>query len=434
MAHVADGGAGSGGGGGEGSGSTRFSSPPGLEGAGELHGATGVEAVRQALMSEIDGKVTAKVDELWKKANTMMGQVLKKQQESTERMREEITRCLEKQKVLEQEKDELKQVLLTLSERLRALSVIAAANSAVAGGGGSGWGGSFCIGSPGAFGSGASTATGLNASPCPAKSRPDSLFASPGAGGASATLEAPLPELPPFPFPAAMPSTTTPLCLAEALGGPNRSPFGTPAPSGAGSGVGGGTPVLGAGTPQQPPMALSLANSLASPIEVFSFTLRKADETELGLNLNVQEGGKVLNVEGIRADGAVDAWNRQCMGGACPGKAVMVGDKIIGVNTVAYDPEKMLEECKEKRLLRLTIFRGDGPLPDVSTLGITQPQAGAAAGKGCMGMRAEASEFVPRGFGGKASGVGSPGSVAAATADAAALAAAADTAALAQLL
>jgi len=366
---------------GEGGQAARVSSPPGLEGAAALEGA---EAVKAALVREIDDKVAAKVDEFWQKGKVMLSHVLKKQQESSERLAAEIAKCLEKQAALERENGELKQVLLNLSGRFGVLSSVLSGGAAATAecGGGSGVFGSPC----GGF-SGAAAAGVLAGTPVTAKAE---------SFGGGETL--PLPEVPPFPFPAAAPHTTMPLCLAEALGGSSRSPPGTPVPP-----ASGGSSALGGNKipPQQPPMALSLANSLhmsPPPPEVFSFTLRKADGKSLGLNVNEDE--RVLVVEGIRVDGAVDAWNRQCMGGTCPGKVVKRGDKIIRVNDIENDPAGMLEECKEKRLLRLTIFRGDGPLPEA---------ADAAGGRGsATAMRAEASEFVPRSAPGEAAAPTAP--------------------------
>eukprot|EP00435_Cladocopium_sp_Y103_P040697 s950_g11.t1 len=100
------------------------------------------------------------------------------------------------------------------------------------------------------------------------------------------------PEVSAFPFA----SMAAPLSLAEALSSSLSSPV--------------------------PPTPLSLAKTLAGeaaspavptapwPPQVFSMTLRKADGAELGLNVKALDSQKVVLVEGIRADGAVEAWNR----------------------------------------------------------------------------------------------------------------------------
>merc|ERR1719408_432190 len=113
---------------------------------------------------------------------------------------------------------------------------------------------------------------------------------------------------------------------------------------------------------------------------IFSFTLRKADGSDLGLNVSHHEDDKALRVEGVRPEGAVEAWNRQCVGSTASEKAIIAGDRIISVNGVVSDPLKMLEECRDKQLLKLTVVRGEAP----------------AAPK-TPGLRADAPEFVPPG-------------------------------------
>jgi hypothetical protein len=39
-------------------------------------------------------------------------------------------------------------------------------------------------------------------------------------------------------------------------------------------------------------------------------------------------------------------------------------DKIICVNGIAYDPEKMVQQMREEMLLCISVHRGDGPLPE----------------------------------------------------------------------
>lgn len=106
-------------------------------------------------------------------------------------------------------------------------------------------------------------------------------------------------------------------------------------------------------------------------------TLRKADGAQLGLDVKPLDGPKVLLVEGIRPDGAVEAWNRQCVG-TNPERAIIAGDQIVSVNSVSYEPDKMLEECRDKQLLKLTLVRGE----------ISEHAS--------LSMRADASEFVPK--------------------------------------
>jgi hypothetical protein len=126
-----------------------------------------------------------------------------------------------------------------------------------------------------------------------------------------------------------------------------------------------------------PSVPVSLAGHLLPTPVCFSFTLRKADGTDLGLNVSHHEEDKALRVESVRPEGAVEAWNRQCYGSASTEKAIIAGDRIISVNSVGGDPAKMLEECRVKQLLKITVVRGEAPKP--------------------TSMRAEASEFVPGG-------------------------------------
>lgn len=345
-----------------------------------------VDAMKAALMQDVDNKISEKVEELWQKGSRMVHQVKKRQEENTELLSGEIARCLEKQRALEQDNEQFKQALHALTCRLACLNVPGLAPP----------------GNGAATSSSDGATTPVPSSPAPAASRTavtppgdrqrsaahrsssnhhELASPAPSYGAAAPESSAGMPELPPWPFPAGAPPSTTPvegappLSLMEALG---HSPLGpTPAPA------------------RQPPLALSLADSLPpSAVDVFSFTLRKADDTHLGLNVSHHEADKVLCVEGVLPEGAVDAWNRQCMNGAYPEKAIMVGDRIVRVNAVTYDPARMLEECKDKQLLRLTICRGDGPLPELPQQGSDSKPAEKPAAK-LTALRAGASEFVP---------------------------------------
>ena len=57
----------------------------------------------------------------------------------------------------------------------------------------------------------------------------------------------------------------------------------------------------------------------------FTFTIRKADGLDLGLNILHHELDQILRIEGVRPDGAVDAWNRQCASGTAADKMVCPG-------------------------------------------------------------------------------------------------------------
>jgi len=189
-----------------------------------------------------------------------------------------------------------------------------------------------------------------------------------------------LPDLPPFPS-SMQPAVAAPLSLAEALGA--QTPQQRTQLSLAASLSPGGVPV-----------AAEVLGPQYSPGH-FTFTLRKADGTDLGLNVSHLESDKELKIEGVRADGAVEAWNRQCHGSMTSEKAVMAGDRIISVNNVSHDAVKMLAECKEKQLLKLTIVRGDRN--PAAAAGKVAAAATAASKAATTTMRADASVFVPKG-------------------------------------
>lgn len=89
---------------------------------------------------------------------------------------------------------------------------------------------------------------------------------------------------------------------------------------------------------------------------VFSFTTRVANDSFLGLEMKQTDSGNYLKVTFVDPGGAMHAWNKQCIHGPASGKAVMPGDTIVRVNN-ATTPAEMLEECREKWLLRFTVQR-----------------------------------------------------------------------------
>jgi hypothetical protein len=145
----------------------------------------------------------------------------------------------------------------------------------------------------------------------------------------------------------------------------------------------------------------------------FSITLRKADDTSLGLSVTTNEESKVLIVERIVPGGAVESWNRQCCGDATAERVVIVGDRIICVNGIENDVDKMLEACSTQRLVKLTVARGPGGTR-ARTTAAEHAHSRQAAGKqpnevreqaeqqvalknAAHAMRTKAPEFVPIG-------------------------------------
>lgn len=145
----------------------------------------------------------------------------------------------------------------------------------------------------------------------------------------------------------------------------------------------------------------------------FTVTLRKADDAGLGLQISREDSEDGLTVEGIVPGGAVEAWNRQCVGdfatgsigmfsagGPGPQRAVLVGDRITSVNGITRDAPKMAEECANQRLLRITVSRGGASsVMPAARLGKLAPSSCATSLAGPWGsMRTGAPEFVPAGM------------------------------------
>lgn len=302
-----------------------------------------VDEVRRSVLEEVDAKMADKMKTVWSSGNKMIKKLEEETLQKNAEMRAELQKCREKQDALQLENEQLKACIARMVPQMNMLV--------------------------GYFGG---LAVPKLASPVMATSN-GAAHAEPSTGSTSATdgvvdsspefafgagSYPPLPAVPDFPFPTspALPTPATPLSLAEALG--SEAPTSASVP-------------------------VSLMGSLPPPSQgqkIFSFTLRKADNTVLGLNVSHQEEDKALRVEGVRPEGAVEAWNRQCVGSSASEKAIIPGDRIISVNGVVNDPAKMLEECRDKQLLKLTVVRGEAPVAPKTP-----------------GLRADAPEFVPPG-------------------------------------
>jgi len=134
----------------------------------------------------------------------------------------------------------------------------------------------------------------------------------------------------------------------------------------------------------------------------FSITLRKADDVSLGLSVNADEGeDKALVVDNVLPGGAVESWNRQCFGDATGERVVVAGDRIVRVNGINGDLQKMLEECTTQRLVKLVIARG----PASVRLRVEATRGGSGQAPMAMDLtpekvstlRRRAPEFVPAG-------------------------------------
>jgi len=116
-------------------------------------------------------------------------------------------------------------------------------------------------------------------------------------------------------------------------------------------------------TPQLPPPSPSPFFSLGGSL-LFMFTIRRADGVELGLDVMVDEVNQELTVRNVIPNGAAEAWNRQCFAGPYSSKAIVPTDRIVGING-RCDCQGMLEECRERQLLKIFVVRGDLPHMDI---------------------------------------------------------------------
>jgi hypothetical protein len=320
--------------------------------------------VRASILEEVDAKVAEKMKDLWTRGNKMIKKVEEDSQLKNTTILAELEKCREKQDSLKTEHEQLATLLQSMVQHINIM------NSCFGGMAGPKIASPTpcslaCLSAATGTNGTASATTQPNSSSASAASTmqesPLQDFGSDLSGVGFAGSFAPLAPVPDFPFPATpaaptpTPSAATPLSLAEALG--------SEAPSTS--------------------VPVSLIGSLPPPCQgqrMFSFTLRKADGTDLGLNVSHHEDDKALRVEGVRPDGAVEAWNRQCVGSTASEKAVLPGDRIVSVNGVVNNPAKMLEECRDRQLLKITVLRGE-----------------AASIHKTPSLRADAPEFVPPG-------------------------------------
>jgi hypothetical protein len=345
-----------------------------------------LEEVRRTVLEEVDAKLGDKMKDLWSRGNKMLKQIEQENQQQTAKLLEEFAQRREKQEALKAEQEHLRTLLTSMVQQFSVLGANLGAPPAVLPPGLAG-----DIGVP--AGPPGLTPSTPSVPACDASATSSTTAATPSLQESSPQMVTPayiggafppLPSMPDFPFPATTPDTAsmplaaTPLSLVDALG--SESPASIPAS------------LLGS-MPPTPSAEGELPEGDTG--KIFSFTLRKADGTDLGINVSHHEHDKMLRVEGVRPEGAVEAWNRQCMGSAASEKIVMPGDRILSVNSVVNEPARMLEECRDKQLLKFTIMRGGAPMlhsPFTPTPGL------AAAVPKATTLRADASEFVPGGL------------------------------------
>lgn len=380
------------------------------------------------LLDDVDKKVAEKSEEMWHNGKLMMSQLQAKHREETDALQAQLRQCLDNQRALEADNAQLKLILAQLASQLTMTGGFPSDNTSgmpdfgIASAG-------LCMTSPSCQSGVATTRPGsvASASPLAAShgSSADHIFSSPANGLSTMSIASflPVPEVPAFPFPAE-PAPS----LAEMVGtpcapglAPSEAVLG--AMSGDSAAAEGATRLslaeaLGAQSPERRPLQppslptpVSLADSLPSAAldgnnmmlacdsgAAFSFTLHKWDGMSLGLNISHHVDDMCLCVEDVRPEGAVDAWNQQCAAGAFPEQVVRAGDKIVSVNNITCNPELMLEECKLKPLLHLTVVKGERSLAEsagAKTDGCNMWPNGSPGG-----LRADASEFVPMGVAG----------------------------------
>lgn len=330
--------------------------PPGLPSLGPASGDDGAgrtDEFRRQILGDLEVHMQSKMEDILRQGRQMLQKETSQWKEKFGEATKELTECRQRQQELEAENMKLKQALTGVAMRLSMYGpMYTGARETPAD--------IMSPLQPWMPADGLSHATAH--SPLPQ--------ASAGTGRAETTPKlAPVPDfpVPPDPASAELPAQAEPIKLAQHIDAAQSTQKVTVSLSASlGTSPGGGT----IPPPTSPPP------SNGSSATTFSFALRKADGASLGLNISHNDSESFLLVEGVQEGGAVEAWNKQCAAGAAE-KAVLRGDHVVGVNDIAYDPKRMLEECKEKQLLRLTIRRPE-PVPRKT-------------------LRAEASVFVPRG-------------------------------------
>lgn len=116
-------------------------------------------------------------------------------------------------------------------------------------------------------------------------------------------------------------------------------------------------PIAGSSLPSAPMPSFPPSDFFFSGF-TFTFTLRLADDHGLGIDVAAASAAdEFLIVERVLNDGAVEAWNKQCLDGTMTSlRAMQAGDAIVRVNGKT-DRQSILDECKDKLLLKLTIER-----------------------------------------------------------------------------
>lgn len=327
--------------------------PPGLEGKGgpEISPleeilratpgqATFIEALRDAVLKEVEQSVQERTEALWAKGKQVLNQAQQKHREEVKQLMDEVAQCQQRHKLLAEENERLREALQSIISK-------------------------YSLAPPETLLSPSSTFAGTS----PLPSDPDTSYPSRPFTPSPYTpamdyyaTEGLLPEVPPLPFSGVTgaPGAPAPLSLAEALAAPPPR-----------------TPVCLADSLNA--TAKTSPGSDAESAKHFTITINKTVEQEWGLDVSHEEDGKVgLRVDGLRPGGAVEVWNQQCFSTGQADKALMPGDLITMCNGIS-EAARVLKECVAQQKLCLSILRE------------------GSASRWAHQLRADASEFVPGG-------------------------------------
>lgn len=89
----------------------------------------------------------------------------------------------------------------------------------------------------------------------------------------------------------------------------------------------------------------------------FTVTICRTEGVDLGVDVSAVDGGRSLLVEGLDPDGAIAAWNTQQGDGLPSDRSVRTGDRIVRINDIINDADKMIEECTNNFVLQIGVQR-----------------------------------------------------------------------------